>query len=87
MRGKLGSEFNIDNLEDKNIDELNRSYEKYLKLTDKYKNPIGANDLISVDPISNVAKINPKYQHSSNTWQAFYNRTENPQFARKKGGF
>lgn len=66
---------------------MNTSYDKYIKLSDKHKNPIGANDLISVDPISSVAKINPKYQYNDNTWQSFYNRTENPQFSRKKGGF
>lgn len=88
MRGQMSNEFYLGKgVESKDLESLNSSYGKYIKLADKHKNPIGQNDLISVDPISNVAKINPKYQYLNNSWQSYYNRTDNPQFSRKKAGF
>lgn len=87
LRGQMGSEFTLENIENKDLNKLNDSYEKNIKQQDQIKNPISSNDQISVDPITYVAKINPKYQMVDNSWQDFYNKTENPQFSRKKGGF
>ena len=86
FRGQIGSEFTLDNIANKDIQDLNDSYEKIIRQQDLIKNPIGSNDLISKDIISGISKINPKYQYVDNNWQNFYNKTDNPQFTRQKRG-
>ena len=89
-RGKAGHEYTVDNINNRALEEVNESYENYLELSNKYKSPIGANDLIKVDPISLVAKINPKYQYSSGYGQKRFmhgvNESGYPQLSRNKAG-